>query len=531
VISVILGSTTPIDISLEGQRWLEVEVDSEVLSPRRELVSVPYALTSDHAANADSLGGMAPGSFIQDGHSLDADDGDPVDVVYVDYYGRVGVGTPIPDHRLHVYDNQDIPTEIAIENVGPGSGGWQGLTFKDESGYNMGIQAREYDDPQYPSQMRFYNYRFEGDIRFNVGGYDYVIINDDGRLGINEEDPSANLDVNGSIETQILYLGNEISAGKLQLRDAASSIPLIEMQKTGDGGRIDIRSTSGSVNTSLESDTSPGGGGFLQISRKPSYAGFTVDGNYNGTDDTRVTIVGDGATTTFDMSKTGNTSVVLPASSISASETLDEPGVASVRTHYTSGTALQLQNGFNTLAFRSITVPAGGYVLALASAQPTITHDSPTNSQAEFGVSDDTDSFPENQDCLLMIDGDNPDGVYTMPVTVHGLFQVPGAGTYTYYFLGRLYSGTYTGNDVQFTLVYFSTDHGAVDPTFADGDQGELSVEAEGTVFSKAEEIAQEREEEERAHRERVEREMAEMRAQIEALQQEIDGAANSLSR
>ena len=60
VVSVILGNTTPIDISSESALWLEVEVNGEVLSPRRELVSVPFALRADDAErsdNADSLGG------------------------------------------------------------------------------------------------------------------------------------------------------------------------------------------------------------------------------------------------------------------------------------------------------------------------------------------------------------------------------------------------------------------------------------------------------------------------------------------
>jgi len=43
VVSLILGSTGPIDIEFDGPMWLEVEVDGEVLEPRREIISVPYA--------------------------------------------------------------------------------------------------------------------------------------------------------------------------------------------------------------------------------------------------------------------------------------------------------------------------------------------------------------------------------------------------------------------------------------------------------------------------------------------------------
>jgi hypothetical protein len=150
VMSAVLGSTTPIDVGFDGATWLEVEVDGEVLSPRREIVSVVYAF---RALNADSLGGFHSGSFALadhthddryvtrdsladagtvnspenpvawsrlksvpsgfadgtddvgeagDGHSLDADDGDPVDALYVDAQGDVGVGTTTPDEKLEV---------------------------------------------------------------------------------------------------------------------------------------------------------------------------------------------------------------------------------------------------------------------------------------------------------------------------------------------------------------------------------------------------------------------------------------------
>ena len=82
VVSVVLGSVNPIDIDFDVPLWLEIEVGGEILSPRREIVGAPYALY-------DETGGAG------DGHSLDADDGDPVDVVYVRWNGVVTVGNPV----------------------------------------------------------------------------------------------------------------------------------------------------------------------------------------------------------------------------------------------------------------------------------------------------------------------------------------------------------------------------------------------------------------------------------------------------
>ena len=92
VVSVILGSVNPIDIDFDVPLWLEVEVDGEVLSPRREIVGAPYALT-------DEAGGAG------DGHSLDADDGTPTDAVYVYGNGYVGIGTTTPNRHLDVRGN------------------------------------------------------------------------------------------------------------------------------------------------------------------------------------------------------------------------------------------------------------------------------------------------------------------------------------------------------------------------------------------------------------------------------------------
>jgi hypothetical protein len=66
VVSVILGDLVPIDISFDEKVWLEVEVDGEILLPRREVVSVPYAF---RALRADSLGDYGPGDYVKTGES------------------------------------------------------------------------------------------------------------------------------------------------------------------------------------------------------------------------------------------------------------------------------------------------------------------------------------------------------------------------------------------------------------------------------------------------------------------------------
>jgi len=51
VFNVILGSVTPLNISFDAQYWLEVEVNSAILSPRVKLTSAAYSLNARSVAD------------------------------------------------------------------------------------------------------------------------------------------------------------------------------------------------------------------------------------------------------------------------------------------------------------------------------------------------------------------------------------------------------------------------------------------------------------------------------------------------
>jgi hypothetical protein len=191
VFSVVLGGDRPIVVGRADSCYLEIEVDGEILVPRREMVSVPYAL---RAAGADSLGGLpgeafaaaehthderyptranleTPGSINQaenpvdwtnlkgvpagladgvdsvgagDGNSLDAADGSPGDAVYVDDAGHVGVGTKTPAVDLDVagtlHVSSDANTPLYVKGTGStyvkvegGTGMSAGLTLRNSA--------------------------------------------------------------------------------------------------------------------------------------------------------------------------------------------------------------------------------------------------------------------------------------------------------------------------------------------------------------------------------------------------------------
>ena len=109
--NVILGGISPIppDLFNAEERWLGIRVNHDPeMYPRIRITSVPWAIRAAIADSALTTSGGGTG----DGHSLDAADGDPVDVVYVDNEGQVGVGTTSPTSKLHVL------TTAAAERAG-----------------------------------------------------------------------------------------------------------------------------------------------------------------------------------------------------------------------------------------------------------------------------------------------------------------------------------------------------------------------------------------------------------------------------
>lgn len=187
VASVILGSVNPLDIDFSGPRWLEVEVEAEVLAPRRELVASPYARQAHNSAHlggemaasyalAEGLSmsgtinnpgnpvdwtrlknvpaGFADGTDDEgggagDGWSLDASDGDPADVVYVEEWGNVTVnaGTPwsaaleVSADRdsmgIYVFSNSSDPIAVALAAVSDSTTGLVGNSYETAHSYTV----------------------------------------------------------------------------------------------------------------------------------------------------------------------------------------------------------------------------------------------------------------------------------------------------------------------------------------------------------------------------------------------------------
>jgi hypothetical protein len=253
VVSVVLGSTIPIDIDFDGPVWLQVEVEGQAMSPRREVTSVPfafYAEKADLAENADSLGGQPSGSYSVEGHnhddryyteselntpgtintgtnpvdwtklkdvpagfadgtddggagdgySLDAADGDPTDAVYVDDAGHVGIGTTSPQRLVHIYGGSagSVPytsgAEVVIEN--------DGNTRLQMVSPNDKIPGIEFGDTEASGSGYLLYSHAQDKLRLGASGADRIVMDGNGRVGIGTSTPGTDLHIQNNQNAQ-----------------------------------------------------------------------------------------------------------------------------------------------------------------------------------------------------------------------------------------------------------------------------------------------------------------------------------------
>jgi hypothetical protein len=256
VFATILGSDNPIGISFDGPCWLEIKVDGEPLNPRREIISVPYAF---HAMNADSLGEVhsssyslvghmhddlyftkteltsggvintpsnpvdwtelksVPGGFADgvddvggtgDGYSLDAADGSPTDVVYVDDTGNVGVGTTTPKCLLDIHKGSsgsaasmsgisllvESNSQANMKLLSP-NGSFQSITFGAPTNPAAGWIAYDHSEDR---------------LRLGADDGDRLTIARGGYVGIGINTPASNLHIAKNVNAPLeLLLTNE----------------------------------------------------------------------------------------------------------------------------------------------------------------------------------------------------------------------------------------------------------------------------------------------------------------------------------
>jgi len=239
------------------------------MAPRQQLLTTPYAFQSRTLAGHDWSSILVSGndpelsqidaSQLEDGgitsdkiqagaiSSLDASDGDPINAVYVNHDGNIGIGTTSPEAKIHTYGaTQDI---ILFKASTDGTSGW-----------TMGAQGASRD------RVIFRGFSGEtGTMLLNPGMGQSSYFNA-GNVGIGTTSPESSLDVNGHITFG--YKPWNLSGQYTSILQAQQSEGVSEGGNSVPGNHMEIRagigtglSANGEIRFVTEASTANWGNG------------------------------------------------------------------------------------------------------------------------------------------------------------------------------------------------------------------------------------------------------------------------------
>lgn len=314
-------------------------------------------------------------------------------------------------------------------------------------------------------------------------------------------------------------VGSTTGSGALQIFQSGSASPVLSLFNTqGQGGRLQINEESGGTIGILDAD--PEGQGsraiFVGDGGQLSWDGDLAAGAFSGS---KLSITGPVSSLSFNTSLTGNDSFVLPANAVSAAEIFDEPGIAAENRN----NAASLGTNFAPVVSRSITVPGPGYVIALANGTVSVILQTAQDGQVQAGVSDENNAVPATQQMVYSLPAIGIPDLYSIPLGAHGVFEVPAAGQYTYYFNAKSVGFSSPSIiDASLTLLYVPTSYGTVTPTLRVPDGGYSYDHPVSGTLTREEILAEQMAEQARALR-AMREEQARMRAEIERLKAETE--------
>ncbi len=471
---------------------------------------------------------------------------------------RIGIGTTIPSAELEVMgDNMTnhfklsastgagpalylnaVNKDWTIYGSNPGSSaGDAKLVFRDFSAAqdrmvidadgDVGIGTNEPDASLHLAGGNWDLVSTEGDLK--IGNDDYRL-----KIGVATGGGgagSAGIRVQGGLERLILgagstealtvrplgvvEIGSPTQTGYIHFYRYGFADPTMLFFSDQFGGGIQVLDEAYGKLVTVKGNDNDTGGSIILWSTAPN-PGIFLDGNADGAGNPQIYMQGSSSVAALRLEMSGDDAVYLPLSSIAPHEIIGEAGCASENDYDLTGPGLS-GTGIDVLASRSITVQHDGYALVIASAQVTIAHTNGLTSNANFGVSDDDTAFPACQDVRLLLSSNLQSGSYDFPVTNQSLFELDGAGTYTFYYLGEEITGTFSIFDVQLSIVFVPTAYGIVSPPAAGS-----AAEGGSAPLKTVSDIEAERSEAAAFERDRVERELEKMRREIEELKRSI---------
>ena len=507
--SVIMGSLEPLPDSIFNaeNRYLEVTVNGQTMSPRTQFTSVAYShrVNTLDGANAGEVSGelrISPKDFTTESNAITIVNANDAAVATISV-GETGLGT------ISLYDpvdsklNPDLAS-LKLLDISVLASGRASISFYDPVDSKAGTAFAE----------KKVEMNYDGIIMFGESESDTNLVvapNGDirglGQLTMGENSSSGT-------ETSVLGFNNtaagdssSIGGGSANVADGTASTIGGGFQNTagGTGAMIgggssnttagDYATIAGGQFNSAEGSfaTVPGGqdnvasGGWSQASGRRAQA--MHDGAFVWADHTDadfastapdqfiirasggVGIGTDNPTAMLDVvGPAGNDAVKFPDDALSAPELLDEPGIAGTYRDATVELA-QKSNDMMDLAVTAITTPADGYIMVRGG---TTLIASGTNKRNQAYLQIDENSGGGLLPAFYVVAGpgsvdydkDSPDIEHYVPVSIDRIYFKP-AGTYEFRIEARAHAQNGDGSVTQMlnpriSALFIPTAYGAL---------------------------------------------------------------------
>lgn len=398
---LLMGSVVPIPSSVfDGStRYLLIEVNGTPSDSLIPLVSVANAYRSIHSDTAQyALSGTGSSVWSKSG-----------DNVYLPSLSdEVGIGLTSPQERLHIEGNIKLEGGGAVKFGGGVTQLRSTSTFGQEDLYVSG-QDDIYLEPR--DQIRVRDYL----------GDDWALIDpEEEMIGIGTMSPE-----------EILHLLNDNSSGrafmKIQATDALHGEVGIRLETPQNRWhwRMDDYTNNNIPDGALGLRSQDSGAEVMV------WTGDGKVGVRNTTPDATLDVNGD--VQVSGTLQAGEISGDYADNSVVLDDILNEPGIASAAA---SG-PLSLSTSYGALLTRQITVPASGYILALASVRVFLDHGMSGPSEFAMAVSTEPDDIGASLKWWHYLSSNQDRGSYYVTISGSQLFYAPAQGTYTYYLIGK----------------------------------------------------------------------------------------------